>query len=147
MQCPGTEGGTVRAQGKDPKSNAEDWEKEIDSSYVEDDNLRSQALEMLRQHSTMGRCTRNDPSDGTPYPTRGGTKPIRSMPYRKVPAMREMVAREVRKMLNAEFIEPASTELTSSVFIVPKKDGSLRFCVDYLCYIYRRLDLELDPAI
>ena len=60
-----------------------------------------------------------------------GTRPIRSMPYRKGPAMREMFANEVKKSLNAEVIEPASTEWASPVVLVPKKGGSLRFYVDY----------------
>ena len=60
-----------------------------------------------------------------------GTKPIRSMPYRKGPDMRAMIAKEVTNMLNAGVTEPASTEWASPVVLVPKKDGSLRFCVDY----------------
>ena len=64
-------------------------------------------------------------------PLEPGTKPIRAMPYRKGPAMCEMVAKEVRKMLNAGVIEPTNTEWASPVVLVPKKDGSQRFCVDY----------------
>ena len=64
-------------------------------------------------------------------PLEPGTKPIRSMPYRKGPAMRESVAKEVKKRLKAGVIEPANTEWASQVVLVPKKDGSLRFCVDY----------------
>ena len=45
--------------------------------------------------------------------------------------MREMVAKEVRKMVKAGIIEPASSEWASQVVFVPKKDGSLHFCVDY----------------
>ena len=45
--------------------------------------------------------------------------------------MREMVAKDVNKILNAGVIEPASTEWASPVVLVPKKDGSLRLCVDY----------------
>ena len=39
--------------------------------------------------------------------------------------MRGMVAKDGNKMLNAGFIEPASTEWASPVMLVPKKDGSL----------------------
>lgn len=53
------------------------------------------------------------------------------MPYLKGPVMREMVAKEVHKMLNAGVIEPASTDWASPVVLVPEKDGSLRFFVDY----------------
>ena len=49
------------------------------------------------------------------------------MPHPKGPAKREIVAEEVNKILNAEVIEPASTEWASPVVLVPKKDGSLQF--------------------
>ena len=63
---------------------------------------------------------------------------IFNMPYRKGPAMREMVAKEVNKMLHSGVIEPTSTDWASPVFLVPKKDGSLGFSVDY-----RRLNTKM----
>ena len=45
--------------------------------------------------------------------------------------MREMVVKDVNKMLNAGFIELASTKWASPVVLVPKKDGSIQFSVDY----------------
>lgn len=53
------------------------------------------------------------------------------MPSRMGTAMSKMVVKEVKKMLNAGFIEPASTEWAPPMVFVPKKDGYLRFCVDY----------------
>ena len=127
-----TAGGTVCPQKKDPGNPPMDWEKEIDLSYIDDDKLRDHVLEMLRKHSSlwsgalgMIRATEHR------IPLEPETKPIRSLPYRKGPAMREMVAKEVNKMLNAGVIAPASTEWASPVVLVQKKDGSLRFCVDY----------------
>ena len=131
-QEPATSGGTVPPQKKDPENPPMDWEKEVDLSYIDDDKLRGHVLETLRKHSSlwsgalgMIRATEDR------NPLERGTKRIRSMPYRKGPAMREMVAKEVNKMLNAGVIEPASTEWASPVVLVPKKDSSLSFCADY----------------
>ena len=47
------------------------------------------------------------------------------------PKAREIEQEEVSKMLTAGVIEPATTEWASPVVLVPKTDGTLRFCVDY----------------
>ena len=101
-------------------------------AYIDDDKLRSQVFEMLRKHSSLWsgalgtiRATEHR------IPLEPGTKPIRSIPYQNGRAMRGMVAKEVNKMLNAGVIEHASTDWPSPVVLVPKKDGSLQFCVDY----------------
>ena len=103
----------------------------MELSYIDDDKPRARVLDMLRKHSSQWsgalgtiRATKHR------IPLEAGPKPIRSMPYRKGPAMRETVAKEVNKMLNAGVIEPTSTEWASPVVFVPNKDGSLRFCVD-----------------
>ena len=101
-------------------------------SYIDDDKLRSHVLEMLRKYSSLwSGVLRTIRATEHRIPLEPGTKPIRSMPYRNGLAMREMVSKEVNIMLNAGVIEPASTDWASPVVIVPKKDGSLRFCVDY----------------
>ena len=45
--------------------------------------------------------------------------------------MRDKAASEIRKILDAGFIEPTSSEWASPIVLVPRKDGSLRFFVDY----------------
>ena len=69
-----------------------------------------------------------------------GTKPIRSMPYRQGPATRAKAEHEIRKMLDVCVIEPATSEWASPIVLVPKKDGSLHFCLDY-----RRLKAKKIP--
>ena len=56
-----------------------------------------------------------------------GTKLLRSMPYRKDPAMRTKAEAEIRRMRDAGVIEPATSEWASPIVLVPKKDGWLRF--------------------
>ena len=60
-----------------------------------------------------------------------GTKPIRSMPYRQCPVMRDKLAAEIRKMPHAGVMDPATSEWASPIVLVPKKDGTIRFCIDY----------------
>ena len=58
-------------------------------------------------------------------------RPVHCHPYRAGPRARQAETAEVEKMLREGVIEPATTEWASPVVLVPKPDGSLRFCVDY----------------
>jgi hypothetical protein len=60
-----------------------------------------------------------------------GAKPVHSQPYRAGSAAREAESAEIQRMLKAGVIEPASSEWASPVVLIPKPDGSMRFCVDY----------------
>ena len=66
-----------------------------------------------------------------------GARPSYSAPYRAGPKARDFEKSEIDKMLKAGVIEPAKTEWAAPIVFAPKKDGSLRFCVDY-----RRLNAE-----
>ena len=60
-----------------------------------------------------------------------GSEPVYSQPYRAGFKAREAEQEEVSKMLRQGVIEPATSEWASPVVLVPKTDGTLRFCVDY----------------
>ncbi|UYV72318.1 hypothetical protein LAZ67_9002614 [Cordylochernes scorpioides] len=57
--------------------------------------------------------------------------PVRQRPYRVSPAQRRVIQSEVEKMMETKIIRPSSSPWASPVILVRKKDGSLRFCVDY----------------
>ena len=58
-------------------------------------------------------------------------QPIYQQPYRAGPKAREFEKQEIDRMLAEKVIEPSDAEWASPVVFVPKKDGTLRFCVDY----------------
>jgi len=61
----------------------------------------------------------------------GDHRPIRQ-PLRRQPFQhQEYIDQETNRMLEYGIIEPAASPWASNVVLVTKKDGSLRFCVDY----------------
>ena len=57
--------------------------------------------------------------------------PVRQPPRRVPFSLRPEISRMVNEMLQAQVIEESSSPWASPVVLVRKKDGSLRFCVDY----------------
>ena len=58
-------------------------------------------------------------------------KVVHKRPYRTPLAKRLVVEQEVEKMLQLGVIRPSQSEWASPITLVPKPDGSVRFCVDY----------------
>ncbi|KAI8436675.1 hypothetical protein MSG28_010163 [Choristoneura fumiferana] len=61
----------------------------------------------------------------------GDHKPISVPPYRLSPVKTEILKKEIGNMLAENIIEPCSSPWAAPVVMVPKKDGSIRVCVDY----------------
>ncbi|CAM4532736.1 unnamed protein product [Lepidochelys kempii] len=61
----------------------------------------------------------------------GSHPPIRCSPFRVPGKTAQDLEREVRDMLDLGVIQPSASPWASPVVLVPKKDGSVRFCVDY----------------
>ncbi|KAL8605939.1 hypothetical protein ACOMHN_024763 [Nucella lapillus] len=57
--------------------------------------------------------------------------PIRSKPYPVPFSQRETVKEEVEAMFKMGVIEPSVSPYASPIVLVKKRDGKIRFCVDY----------------
>lgn len=58
-------------------------------------------------------------------------QPIRQRAYRLNPQKREIMKKEVDFLLNHHLAEPSNSPWASPSLLIPKADGSFRFCTDY----------------
>jgi hypothetical protein len=128
----------TRAFGSDPPPlpDRPEAEERLGRESVDLDHLspseRTAVLDLLEKHRSMwdGRLghahTTSHRIELTP-----GAKPVHCQPYRAGSRAREAESAEIQRMLKAGVIEPATAEWASPVVLVPKSDGSLRFCIDY----------------
>ena len=61
----------------------------------------------------------------------GTSAPIRHHPRRIPFAKREQARELLEKMLKRDVVEPSTSPCSSLIVLVTKKDGSIRFCVDF----------------
>jgi transposase InsO family protein len=117
--------------GQDATNPVQQWTDQVDLSHLESAE-RQAVTDMLEPHQAMwdghlGEVTATKHRiDLIP-----GAKPVHSQPYRAGTRAREIEKAEIEKMLAQGVIEPATCEWASPIVMVPKPDGSLRFCVDY----------------
>lgn len=58
-------------------------------------------------------------------------KPIKQHAYKTDFKKQEVIQKEINKMLEAGVIRRSTSPWTSPVVLIPKPDGSIRFCIDY----------------
>ena len=61
----------------------------------------------------------------------GSATPIKQHPYRVNPLKLKVIREEVAYMLENDLIEASSSEWSSPCVLVPKPDGTYRFCTDF----------------
>ena len=80
-------------------------------------------------------------------------KPTNSSPFRYASARKQVIEQNLNETLVEGIISPSTSPGTSLVILIPKKDGNLRFCVDYRklnavtirdAYLLPRIDDTLD---
>lgn len=58
-------------------------------------------------------------------------KPIHQYPYRVPQRLVPVMKQEIEAMQKLEVIEPSASEWNNPIVLVPKKDGTVRFCLDF----------------
>ena len=71
----------------------------------------------------MGHEFRIDLEDDTP--------PVHRPLYKMSPLELEEAKKQIKYMMDHEYIRPSDSPYGAPVLFAPKKDGSLRFCIDY----------------
>ena len=59
------------------------------------------------------------------------TEPVNIRSYRYNPAQKTEIEKQVKDMLTNSIIQPSQSPFASPIFLVKKKDGTWRFCIDY----------------
>ena len=120
------------------KTNKEELEegvqKLLEEAGLEKDSHKTALKELLmecgsafaRPGEPLGRTNKVLHSINT-----GTAEPVK-IPYRRLPLAKKVVAEEeITKMLKEGVIVPSTSPWSSPVCMVTKKDGSIRFCIDY----------------
>jgi hypothetical protein len=139
--CKGPDEQCVRGQDPPPLPDRPEiegdlWREDVDLALLTPQE-RERVFQILGKHRSMwdGRLghvhSTSHHIDLVP-----GAKPVHARPYRAGARAREAESFELQRMLKAGVIEPANSEWASPVVLVPKPDGSMRFCIDY-----RRLNM------
>jgi len=97
-----------------------------------DPTLHTRIRRMLDQHKAMwtGQALGVIKATQHRIDLNAGARPVCLAPRRAGHTAREAETAEVKRQLEADFMEPTSSEWGFPVVLVPKKDGTLRFCVD-----------------
>jgi transposase InsO family protein len=123
--------GSIETSNSNSNSTPITWKEDVNIGHL---NLSEQqtVVDMLSKHAEMWNGKLGEISvtkhriELVP-----NARPVYQAPYRAGKQSREIENTEVQRMLKAGVIEPANSEWASPVVLITKKDGSVRFCVDY----------------
>lgn len=123
-----------------PDLNRDEWKFSALAPVSNEDGMRSQSELTTEQrqhleHFLDDQWKRMDTSLGcttlVQHTITTDSLPIKQRYYPVSPAMQKHIHAELDNMLKEGIIEPSQSPWSSPILMVPKKDGTFRFCVDY----------------
>jgi hypothetical protein len=126
------------SQVKKDQTEHDGWGEEMDKLYNKsienlDKDQQVQVKELLNAHKTVFSQSGELGRTNVVYHKidTGDARPKRQSARRSPHHQREEARRQVEDMLDKGIISPSSSPWASPVVLVRKKDGTIRFCVDY----------------
>lgn len=92
---------------------------------------KAEATQLLQEYRVMFSTLPGYTSAAVHRVETQGETPLRQQPYRIPEAVRDSMRKEIQEMLKLGVIEPSLSPWASPVVLVPKRDGTTRFCIDY----------------
>jgi transposase InsO family protein len=122
----------VEAEVKQVEGIPEILRQQVDSNLTEEQRKQLQSL--LMQYPTVFAANTKAPSFTSKVEhiiDTGDAAPIKQRSYRTSHAEQVIQSKEIEEMLQNGIIRKSNSEWSSPVVMVTKKDGSVRFCIDY----------------
>ncbi|KAL5516825.1 hypothetical protein EMCRGX_G002246 [Ephydatia muelleri] len=113
------------------------WKEEVAAGAKFGDELGAEQLRQVKE--VLKECHEQSIFSNQPGRTHlmqhhiktGDARPVRMPQYRLPHAYRELVDKELQEMEKGGIIETSNSEWASPIVLIKKKDGTMRFCIDY----------------
>jgi Reverse transcriptase (RNA-dependent DNA polymerase) len=123
--------GKLQKQIRKEMCPGEEWETSIRESVPHlTEAQKDQLIATLNPHADMWEGKLGRISTVKHHILTSGP-PVASQPYRAGPQSRTLIDAEINRILQMDVIETASGPWSAPVVLIPKPDGSIRFCIDY----------------
>ncbi|GFV48524.1 retrovirus-related Pol polyprotein from transposon 412 [Trichonephila clavipes] len=106
---------------------AENLQEELDLRHVENRQIKKELEKLIQDYKPEKTAS----TDVTMRIILKDEEPVCQHPRRLAFTERQEVNKQIEEWLNEGIIRPSSSEYTSPIVMVKKKDGSSRMCIDY----------------